>query len=247
MKQVIPIILVLIMAFAFTITTLADDEEEIVVLPPVDLGENEETGTYDNIGVDLKDPDPGVEAYVSTPDTTDWDDDDWDTYNEILLDVVDEYKASDVYDEKIVFDAIQYIAAVQVGEWIDDVWNPVSGVGGYITIVNKDWNINTVKAILQWFEGIVNDSYYEGYRLITDFDWDPATGTLTFWVDDFGYWSEFFALIQRGVPPAKAAKVLSGTSPQTSDNSIHGGIILLIVLSAAAATVVISRKARSQN
>jgi len=66
-------------------------------------------------------------------------------------------------------------------------------------------------------------------------------------VDDLGRWSEFFALIERGIDPATAERDFNATSPQTSNNSIYVGIILLITLSAAVTTISISRKARNHN
>ena len=247
MKKVIPIILVLIMAFVFSITALADDEEDIVVLPPVDPGQNGE-----NLDLELEPPYPNdAVGSIGGDNTETWNESDWDSYNEELLDHVEGYKNSAVYNEDIVFDAIQFIAGVSVDIYNEgnDTYMAVPGVGGWITVTNKDWNINEVKAILQWFaiEMNLDESWSGDYRLITDFEWDPETGTLRFFVDDFGLWSLFFALIERGVDPVTAARVASGKSPQTSDNSAYVGIILLTVLSAAATTVVISRKARSHN
>ena len=241
MKKIIPIILVLVMAFAFSITTLAEDEENIVVLPPVDAGLDEETWTRENLDLVLVEPPDGVEGNIWSPDP-DWFEETWaDTYEEDLLDIVEGYKNSDAYDEKVVFNAIQFIAVTTVFDpSIGEFGTGVTGVGGKITITNYFLGNDTLKAILQWFED-------ETYILITNFDYDPVTGTLTFDVDDLGMWSMFLALIERGIPPAQAAKILSARSPQTADNSINGGIILLLTLSAAAGTVVISKKVRNHN
>jgi len=229
------------MAFAFSITALAEGEEDIVVLPPVDPGLNEETGYFENIDVELDAPlPPDVEGYIDAilPGELD---DEWPDYNEDLLEHVEGYKNSPAYNDEVVFDAIQYIGRILFEDALTgDNVNP--GIGGWVTVINKDWNINTVKAILQWFQD-------EEYILITSdqFEYDPVTGTLRFYVEDFGFWSEFFALIERGVDPVTAMQVLNAKSPKTEDTSIHAGIILLIVLSAATATVVISKKARKHD
>ena len=247
MKKVIPIILVLTMAFAFSITALADDVEdevdevEIEVLPPVDPGEfDSETREYDNLDLELEEPPENVEAEIYG-----WAEEDLDQYwpghEEYVSERVEEYKKSDAYDKDIPFDAIQVIAATYVFDPVNEV--EVTGVGGWITVTNYKLGYDTLKAILQYFEGL--DGFE--YRLITEFEYDPVTGTLKFFVDDLGFWSMFFALIERGVDPATAARVANARSPQTSDNSIHAGIILLFALSAAAATVVIAKKARNHN
>jgi len=229
------------MAFAFSITALAEDEEEVIeveILYPVDPGYNEDTNNYDNLDLKL-DPtpeNPNIESGIWGIED-EWFEDAWaDIYEDFCLEAGEGYINSDAYDEKVVFDAIQFIA----GTWVQENDEGVSGVGGWITVTNYFLGYDTIKAILQWFE---DDEFF----LITNFEYDAKTGTLKFYVDDLGAWSYFFALIQRGVPPAQAAKVLSGTSPQTSDNSIHGGIILLLTLSAATGTVVISKKARNHN
>jgi len=245
MKRVIPIILVLVMAFAFSITALADGEEEdIVVLPPVDPGEKiDDIYTNDNLDLVL-DPtpsDPNIESGIYGIDTEDWDEDYWNGYNDHLLFIVDEYKSSAAYDKDIVFDAIQYIAETFViDSTIVGPDNGVTGLSGWITVSNYNLGYDTIKAILQLFEGV-------DYILITEFEYDAATGTLKFFVEDLGVWSVFFALIERGVAPATAARVASGRSPQTSDNSIYVVIILLITLSAAVTTIAISKKARNHN
>ena len=245
MKKVIPIILILTMAFAFSVTALAEDD--VVVLPPVDPGEwDADAETLENFDICLDTPvPPNVDVYVEMFDPEEIEND-WPDYDDEMLAFVEDYKDSDAYDKTIVFNAIQYIAGVFF--WDDVAQEHVfSETGGWITVTNKDWSINTVKAILQFFEYLKDDEVISEYRLITEFDFDPETGTLSFYVDDFGWWSVFFALIEKGVDPETAAKVANASSPQTSDNSIHAGIILLIVLSAATATVVISKKERIRN
>ena len=249
MKKLISIIVVLTMAFAFSITALAEDDVE--VLPPVDPGWNEETGELENIDVELDEPlPPDVDGFVDgvSPEEVS---DRWPNHDEFLLNVVEEYKNSDAYDEDVIFDAIQYIAEVWFYEKdTDNFVNP--GAGGWITISNYFLGVDTIKAILHWiaYEIDGDDGYLlSEYRLITSdlFEYDPVTGTLRFYVDDLGFWSMFFALIERGVDPEIALQVANARSPKTEDTSIHAGIILLIVLSAATATVVISKKARKHD
>ena len=240
LKKIVPIVLVLIMAFAFSFTSLAKGgEEDVVVLPPVDLGVNE-AYEVENISVDLDKALPSdVDIAIDTVTSEEFAYGDWPTYDEELLFRVEGYKNHDVYDKDIVFDAIQFIAGVVVVDVNDDLAG-VSAGGGKITVTNYNLGYDTIKAILQSFNE-------EEYILITEFEYDPATGTLAFYVDDLGKWSEFFALIERGAAPATAERDFNATSPQTSNNSIHAGIILLITLSAAATTIAILRKARNHN
>ena len=242
MKKVIPIILVLTMAFAFSITALAEDD--IVALPPVDPGElDEATETFENFDIALDESaPPNAEGWLDGDITEDWDEEDWASYNDWILDIAQDYKESDAYDKDVFFDAIQFIVAGEVFD--NQTGDNLTGIGGWITILNYNLGNNTINAILQMIWA--NRDEYD-YILITDFEYDAETGTLSFYVDDLGFWSLFFALIERGVDLPTAARVANASSPQTSDNSIHAGIILLIVLSAATATVVISKKARIHN
>ena len=248
MKKVIPIILVLTMAFAFSITALAEGDVE--VLPPVDPGDwNGETRANENLDLELDaELPPDVVDYIggiAPEDIDEW----WPEHDEELLDYVEGYKNSDVYDKEIIFDAVQYIAETWfMDTQIGDYTNP--GVGGWITVTNYFLGSDTIKAILQVFGYELGDDYYFSteYRLITDLiEYDPVTGTLKFYVEDLGMWSMFLALIERGVDPETALRVANARSPKTEDNSVHAGIILLIVLSAATATVVISKKARKHD
>ena len=270
MKKLISIIVVLTMAFAFSITALAEDVDAI---NPPDPGEwNDETGNFENVYVEFDEapPNTNTDTYVYDPDG-------WDGYDEQMQNTATDYKNSDAYDKNIQFNAVQLLVGTQVIEYDPDVedwdldiddfggdweafdaayqewWDRYAvgggGVGGWVTVINKDWNTDTVKAILQLIGWMENGEWFSEYRLFTSdmFEYDPVTGTLRFYVDDFGWWSEFFALIERGVDPETAMKVLNARSPKTEDTSIHAGIILLIVLSAATATVVISKKARKHD
>jgi len=281
MKKAISIILVLIMAFAFTITALADD---VVALPPLDAGYDED-GNPQNIDVEF-DPDtlPDDLDNVATdwwggwywPDWVDLTAEQRDNWLANQEQWLLNYLESDAFDPEISFNAIQWFLDAEVYEfdpsfdfegWWDNFWDNIwyvgfdwhdfwennespwdsyivdrnLGVGGWVTISNSAMDYNTVNAILQWFE---NDEIGE-FRLITDLVFDEATGTWSFYVDDFGFWSMFWALIERGVDPETAANVAAGRSPATADNSIHVGIILLVVLLAGAATVVIYKKVRN--
>ena len=244
MRRIIPIILVLIMAFAFSITVLAEGEDEIVVLPPADPGEYDtNTGDYENIEVKLEDGTPdNVEAIVWAA-TPEWYEANKENSDEWDLMIAEDYINSDAYDENIYFDAIQFLAFVDV---IQSNEPYAGGAGGTLTITNYFLGNNTLNAILQWFEGYKDNVDFSGYILITNFDYDPITGILVIYVDDFGWFSEFYALIERGVEPATAAKVLSERSPKTANNSMHAGIVMLLSLSAAAGTVVTTKKARNK-
>jgi hypothetical protein len=156
-------------------------------------------------------------------DTTDWTEEDWDDWRSYVDELWDEF-----YDY-----------------WFntDGVWpyTGVSGVSGWVTISNNDWGNNTIKAILQWVNGLDEDDEWFGeFRLITDFYLD-TDGSLRIRVEDFGTWSAFWALLE------KAGLVANERSPGTADNSIHFGIILLIVLSAAVTTFVVAKKVRNKN
>jgi len=234
MKKLISIILVLVLAFAFSITALAEDT--IWIEDPADLGEN-----FEDIGIVLDDSAPeDATIYIEAYDAGSMGEDDWDNYYDEITDIVWDYFEDPAFDEDVYFNSIQHLfeAVVAVDEEI------VTGVGGRVTITNYFMGNATLNAILHYFQ-TAEDGDWE-FLLITDFEYDAETGVLSFYVEDFAWWSIFLALIERGVDPEVAAQVASARSPRTADNSIHFGIVMLIVLSAAATTVVVSKKVRSR-
>ena len=240
MKKLISIILVLVLAFAFSITVLA--EEGLDVYYPPDPGEDNE-----NFDLDLEEPPEGIDGEIWGVDAETFDDDDWDDYINLVDETIEAYFESDAYDEEIYFDGVQYLVSTLVGERDgEDIIATGAVVGGWITISNYDLGNNKLNAILQAMQLEENGDW--AYILLNNenFYYDAETGTLYIYVDDLGWFSIFWALIERGVDPETAAKVASARSPRTADNSIHVGIVLLLVLSAVTTTVVISKKARTR-
>jgi len=252
MKKLIAIILVVLMASAFSITALADDDYG-------DIPPHRDQGCIWHDGCVLfctrLPPVPiegiGVEADSDSPVNIDIIQIDFDDENDFFFDEIVPHvgEMQGLFDEPLLWNKIPdelWVDAIsQIG--LIEVTNTDGSAfvgGGWITISNDDWCSTDTIRLLRFFcdTGLFDD-------VIDEFTYNAADGTWVVWVDDIGLLSLFFALIERGVCPEEAIKIVlsSSTSPKTSDNSIHAGIILLIVLSAAAVTVVASKKVRNHN
>ena len=273
MKKLISIVLVVVLAFSLSTVALGAD---VTIGPPVNVEDQEWPAPPDpvippkNVTFEPKEPSDGAvleiwqyEDGIFGINGEDVFDNELGDYVWVWTETIDLYEvALAEVQSNVTVDTISQIGRIFFGTVFEDSWTNPYGVpepywewqleesSGWVTVKNVDWS-GTVRILQMWREWDDEDEFTWVSKLIEGANVRQlADGSWQFWVEDLNWWSWFFALIERGFSPNEAAKiVLSGTrSPQTSDSSIHAGIILLIVLASAGSVLFVSlRKAKQED
>ena len=117
---------------------------------------------------------------------------------------------------------------------------PFTGTSLWVSFVDSSLSPHDTVNIAQFlFDGI-----YNHWSFISQAEF--RYGQWWFEVADFGLFSMFMALIERGYTPAQAAAVLGATSPATGDSTLSMVVIALVALSALGLATFSVAKARKE-
>lgn len=243
MKKVVGVLLAVILVFALTATTLA---AEVEVLDPVDadktnyyVTESEEEGApivaTEDAGIDVE------YGQMSKEDEAEF------IKEELIPDVA---SAPDLVSK---YDAVKQIG---ISEFIDTQTGEVYDRAGWIQFFASDINSYDKVKIYR--------DLLDGYFQIQDAVYDATDNSWWFYSEEIGVASLYFALIERGVDPVKAAEIAkqeaeasntntgkttdnapkadttnasTAKSPKTGNNSMDMGTVLLLMSLAAAGAV----------